>query len=1324
MAINAVSMMLDFVFKADSALKGFQQTTGGFTKMGDAANTFANYASIVEKDWVNSFGTMYQEMQHNSAFMKGLPSSIQEAFNTTGAELFRDSLDQIYNSTLNVVSGIKGVAMEDAVFTANATMHEVLQKAGTAANNIGTSFKKLGIEFNNAKMSQRMVKLQVESEKTFNKLNNVVEEATRLSAGLNTKQLAQYRAHMNQLQRALDEGAISTEEYIKSQDRLNYRFSVMNERLPEIGRNFRSLFSGIQGGFMSTLAAASVLDDAFSAQKQTVETTHRLALRNNQIFHDGATSAAGFTGTVMNMNAAIRQTAGQTQISMTEAASAMNSLASARIPGTIEDLQELSVTSVRMQQAFGISEGAAADMFRTLSLAGNISPEGIKAVGEALADTQAVWGMTSEEVTEAASTIGHVINRMTSLGANSKKNANIVAREVGRMTTAFTRAGMSAQDATQMMDRFMDPTKIEDNALLWHSMGMSVSDGLAMMTGDASSMEGMTEKLMQTAKNLRDEYGQNPLALQAMAEAHGMTIQQVNQLANEMEREANMTDEARRALEQRATLEEQANQARESAAEALKRLAAFGNVLMQTFIMPLIDLLTPIISGLAKLAGWFNNIMDDFVPFGGIIKGVLGAMLLFTIVSRIKLLELLSPIQMLGGGKGFGGLFNTIKNGASTGISAVTSFGKAFVGSMKNGLGPMKALQNGFKQLTGKLSGGASAAGNAGNAAQQAANKTNAAGAAAQQNPAVQKGPTFLQQLAKVPPQTLLALSVAILAVGAAIAVIALGFSVLANSLKELDLAQLLVLLGLAIVIMGGFAAAMYFLAPAVSALGAAGAGAAPGLLALAVALVALGAGIALIVLSVAVLVAAMSLTENVGLQMILLAVGIIALGGALFVFGSIITSAAPIIWMGIAVLAALAATMIVVGLGMLIFGVGLAIVSANIVGLGAGLAIFAASVGSLAGAAAMLLPLGVALGIFAFAAFMAAPGIFFLAVAFAVLAGSFAIIGTALGALNLLFTNLGGMMDKIDQIKPLFDSLSEALGGFIDQVQGIGAVANGLMMFAMSMAILAMFSGIIAAAMPVVVESLNTLSQIDPTAFAGFGDALSGIAGPLAQIGIIAAIFALPLFILGQAFIALGHGLVMTAQGFELFSSMSETMSSTTQSVSSALQLLASGMLAVAAAAPGMLLGFLGLTAMIPMLLILNFFMGAMAHNFYMMGQGAVLFANNIAAVLSGIEGLGEKISGVRGLVKEFTEDIKALNASIMGIGGLGLMVAQSLSTTVEKEPSQENDKQIQTVEILNRIDSNTLRTAIATEKMLARMDKAQTSGGAFRATTETGLG
>jgi hypothetical protein len=323
----------------------------------------------------------------------------------------------------------------------------------------------------------------------------------------------------------------------------------------------------------------------------------------------------------------------------------------------------------------------------------------------------------------------------------------------------------------------------------------------------------MDERMVQLAKNLKAQYGGNVFALKEMAAQYGMTLEQVQSLSQLTAADMAMNKE-------NASLEEQANKARASMMGELTKLWNQLNVIMQAFVLPLVNTLTPI---LGKIVGVISAISG---AFDSLKKSGIAGKVIVDILGFITGAAVLAGL--LGLSKGFLGLLNPLK-----------WIGKG-LGGIKDGLGGIiTKAKDAIKGLLGlkKVSPPAAAPG------------------AAAPTAAPAKKNAFMEQLGKVPYQQILAVGAALLMVGAAIFLIAFGFSLLAKAIKDLNPEQLNSLLLMMGVIMGGMILIMVGFIFAISALGAAGTAAAPGLIAIGVAFLLIAVGVGIIVGSIALLI-------------------------------------------------------------------------------------------------------------------------------------------------------------------------------------------------------------------------------------------------------------------------------------------------------------------------------------------------------------------------------------------------------------------------------------------------------------------------------------
>jgi uncharacterized protein YukE len=570
------------------------------------------------------------------------------------------------------------------------------------------------------------------------------------------------------------------------------------------------------------------------------------------------------------MGNAMTQAAGNVAANTADISESWGELAAVRVRGTIGDMKELTEVSYSMQKAFGISSGEAASLIRDLKVIGGASTADVKRAAGALAGVQRELGLMPGEAREVTATVG-VVMRQIRLFGGSAKQVNTVTKEVGKLVTTFGDVGLEASDATKLVQQMMDPTKMNENVMLWQGLGMSAQQGMQMMMGNGEQMAGMTDKMVDLAKRLKAQYGGNIFALQSMAEAYGLNLQQVQALS---------TADTRRTKAQihDADIIKAGQAAQRGILDQLKRLWSSIAVIIDKAIVPAINVLSailePIVKGITAISAAFDTTNDKAGSFAMIMKTI----------GKFAL-----PLVAFG-------LFKLVKGG---GMLANLFGGRGLLGSVKGLIGKLPFIGKAFTKIE------------------------KGAGAAGLIDKAAKRGPgpleRFIKAVNKVKPGPMLAFAGAILMIAAGISMIILSIAVLAKALKDLNLQQLITLMVIVIVVLAGVIIMMKLLAGAARDLGAAGLEGAVGMIAMGLALLLIAGGIALIFVGMARFVEALADAQKAGANLwqvlAIVAVLLILVAVILFAFAYAAAAMAPVL--------------ITAGIALAVFGAGLLIVAA-----------------------------------------------------------------------------------------------------------------------------------------------------------------------------------------------------------------------------------------------------------------------------------------------------------------------------------------------------------------------------------------------------------
>jgi len=674
-----------------------------------------------------------------------------------------------------------------------------------------------------AEMMQSLVDIRKDGPEGIESLNENFSEIAKTFDKFDPKQQKNIQKLFEQLAKS-DKSV----ENIKALDK--GLKDVINERkaIDELKNSFSDLFGFLPDG-VSTLkqiaraaGAYTVFQDAAEAQEQMVTTLTQLGM----VTKTGLVGMGQMWLETSKMTSAVLDLGMATQVSMKEATEAMAALANQRITTNIKDMQDLATISVRMGQAFGMSTEQATEFIGALYKIGGLSKTEVLGAANMMANVQDQLGLTAAEASGVANQVGSMTRTMKAFGGRVK-DVQAMVKGVAKLNVAFTKVGLSADEANQMLTSMLNPDDLEKNILLFQGLGMTAGDAIGMMTGETSKLGNMDERMVKLAKSLKAQYGGNVFALKEMAQQYGMSLEQVQALSQLTAKDLEMKENA-------ATLENQANKARESMAGQLKKIWNQLNVILQAFVLPLLNLLTPILGVLVSIVdivgkgiSWFKNLCGATAAFVDIIGAVVG----------MGLLALL-----LGFGKGLLGLVNPL------------SLVKKGIGGIKDALGEMvKNAKEGLKNLL-KLKR-ASPAEDAAKGAQPAP--------ASPADSVTKSSQGFMKTLSGMKPQQLLAIGAAIFLIAAGVALIVISIVQLAKAMKDLNPEQLNALLGMTAIIMGGMILIILAFAVAVVALGSAGIVAAPGILAVGAAIFLIAAGVAVVVLSIAYLVKTISESAN-----------------------------------------------------------------------------------------------------------------------------------------------------------------------------------------------------------------------------------------------------------------------------------------------------------------------------------------------------------------------------------------------------------------------------------------------------------------------------
>tara|TARA_Y100000310_G_C20701027_1_gene829902 strand:- start:2626 stop:6087 length:3462 start_codon:yes stop_codon:yes gene_type:complete len=293
----------------------------------------------------------------------------------------------------------------------------------------------------------------------------------------------------------------------------------------------------------------------------------------------------------------------RTGITTENAAGLISQLRQARV--ATGDIEELAVVTTQFSEITGIGADNAGRLAGELVRVGRLGGAQVESVLKTMANVQRNVGMTETEMTQLNESIIQSTRHLANLG---KTEADIVrfSKGITNLAGAFTKAGLEAQEATGFIEKMLDPGAIEDNALLFAKLGVSIAD---VISGDVD-----IDRLPTAFKELGETLdGMSRPAAAALAQSMGMTYKQAMSLSEIMENTSKSEEELAKMRDEALTPQEKMQK------EWVK---------VQTEVQELMTKLLPYFSKFVEgITGLFGG--------GGKAKLVVGALLLGKVLMAV-----------------------------------------------------------------------------------------------------------------------------------------------------------------------------------------------------------------------------------------------------------------------------------------------------------------------------------------------------------------------------------------------------------------------------------------------------------------------------------------------------------------------------------------------------------------------------------------------------------------------------------------------------------------------------------------------------------------
>lgn len=344
------------------------------------------------------------------------------------------------------------------------------------------------------------------------------------------------------------------------------------------------------GAFSAIFVGGNIIDaiqDTFQLHQEMTDLSYRMG--------DAGRSAG-------ELNQAIIDTQLATGKSAEEITKMVSALGYMRVAS--KDMRQLATDAMNFSTVTGATQDQVTNLVGGLSRIGRLGADSISSIMGNMVQVQRQFGMSTESVNSLTEGIVNTTKTLTTLGKSSRDIEKFQKGAV-KLAGAFESVGIEASEAAGILDRLLDPGKIEDNALLYAKLGISIEDAI---NGNINPEE-VARGLQGIGAELKDMGGP---AASALAQSMGMSLTQLRQMA-EMD-VSQVADQFGLAADASSMMNdamgEQQTSSNKMAQMWEKIKGTLSNVLEK--FMPIFDSLANVATGLADdflgmFNGWVSN---------------------------------------------------------------------------------------------------------------------------------------------------------------------------------------------------------------------------------------------------------------------------------------------------------------------------------------------------------------------------------------------------------------------------------------------------------------------------------------------------------------------------------------------------------------------------------------------------------------------------------------------------------------------------------------------------------------------------------------------
>lgn len=187
----------------------------------------------------------------------------------------------------------------------------------------------------------------------------------------------------------------------------------------------------------------------------------------------------------------------------------------------VGNIQEAAQAMDLFSRASGVSTSTASQFGISLTKQAGLATKSVTAIMAGMVGVQQKVGITQQGMEALSSTIIDISANMAAFGKGADE-IKLMAQNTTALVGELEKVGISAQNASQLIEKMTNPDNIEDNIMLYSQMGISLQDAME------GNIELNDEAMKDMAQRIKD---MGAIAGSQFARSMGLSYKEISRIA-------------------------------------------------------------------------------------------------------------------------------------------------------------------------------------------------------------------------------------------------------------------------------------------------------------------------------------------------------------------------------------------------------------------------------------------------------------------------------------------------------------------------------------------------------------------------------------------------------------------------------------------------------------------------------------------------------------------------------------------------------------------------------------------------------------------------